>query len=194
MILAFIAGCTILHDRASVPNAGAHLVTGVPFFPQAPHQCGPAALASLLGSLDHPIVPEAIAAEIYEPTSAGTSTVAMLAYGSRHQLPLRTLRGSLDDIRSEIDAKRPVIALHRRGFPFRDYHYVVVIGYDPLDGTLYGYSGRNPRASWSAPEFTRRWQAADNWLLVWAGGERQIAPAANRDARAEDHPEPGKRE
>jgi ABC-type bacteriocin/lantibiotic exporter with double-glycine peptidase domain len=173
----------------SQPSPRAHIIAGVPFFPQQPHQCGPAALAALLGFFGHPIDPERIAEEIYEPTSAGTSTVAMLAYGARHRLPLHTMPGDIEDIHREIDAGRPLIALHRRAWLWRDFHYVVVTGYEPGDGTLYGYSGRSAHARWSAEEFRRRWAPGGNWLLLWTGGERGQARAADRGDRADDHPE-----
>lgn len=191
--LIVITGCCVV-SRTPIPSPDARLIANVPFFPQAPNECGPAALASLLGFFGHRVTPSAIAAEVYEPAAGGSSTVAMLTYGARHQLPIQTLRGDLADVYREIDANRPLIALHRQGLPFRDYHYIVVTGYDPRDGTVYGYSGRNPRAHWSSAEFARRWSAADNWLLVWSGSDGKIAAPADGGARSEDHAEPGEGE
>jgi len=194
LVIALVAlggGCVSTRRR---PSAAARVVAGVPFFPQQPHQCGPAALASLVGFFGHPATPDRIAAEIYEPTAAGTSTASMLAYGALHQLPLHVARGTIDAVYAEIDAGRPLIALHRQSLPWSDFHYVVVTGYEPSDGTLYGYSGHDAHAQWSRKGFMRRWESADNWLLTWADGEAGFAAAADRRARAEDQPQPDQAE
>jgi ABC-type bacteriocin/lantibiotic exporter with double-glycine peptidase domain len=179
-----LTGCARQHVA---PSSIAHLVRGVPFFPQQPNQCGPASLASLLGFFGQNVPPQHIAAEIFDPALGGTSTAAMVAYGARHGFPLWAHQGTLTDIRAELDAGRPVIALHRRAWPHRGFHFVVVTGYEPTAGRLYGYSGRNAQASWTAEAFATRWQPADDWMLVWAdrqAGTPHAAPhgeAGNQD-------------
>ena len=188
LALCVVAACS----TARVPGPSAHLVTGVPFYPQAPQQCGPAVLASMLGFFGHPATPESLAAEIYDSSAGGTSTVTMLSYGARHRLPVETLRGDLGRIRAEIDAGRPVIALLHKGWLFSGYHFVLLTGYEPGGGLLYGYSGRNSRASWETDEFARRWAAADNWTLVWTGDAEGSGAAPHRRAGEQNQPDTGK--
>jgi ABC-type bacteriocin/lantibiotic exporter with double-glycine peptidase domain len=190
LALCALAAC----GAARLPSPSAHLVTGVPFYPQAPQQCGPAVLASMLGFFGHPVTPESLAVEIYDPAKSGTSTVTMLSYGARHGLPIEALRGDLRRIRAEIDAGRPVIVLLQEGWLFRGYHFVLLTGYDPGGGVVYGYSGRNAKASWEAEEFTRRWAAADNWTLVWTGDREDARTPPNRRAGEQDQADAGKGE
>lgn len=189
-LLAFVA-CSATQTR---PGPNAHLLAGVPFFSQSARQCGPAALAALVSFLGPPTSPDQIAAEIYQPDSGGTSSVAMLAYGARHQLPLQVIRGQLDDVYAEIDGGRPLIVLHRAGFPFRDYHYVVVTGYDPAAGRLYGYSGRDAQASWTEADFSRRWARADHWTLTWSGRSQITRGAPDHRTSEQDQANPRKGE
>jgi len=176
-----VLGLVACH-AARFPGADAHVVAGVPFYPQEREQCGPAVLASLLGFFGYPVAPETLAREIYDADARGTSTVAMVSYGSRHDLPLAALRGDLGRVRAEIDAGRPVIALLQEGWLSPHYHFVLLTGYEPDSGTLYGYSGRNADASWKAGDFERRWAAADNWILVWAGNDDGTGTPPHRSA------------
>ncbi len=185
-VLAVLATAAC-NARRAPPAANAHLVAGVPFFPQDPHQCGPAALAALVSFLGQPTAPESIAHEIYQPTVEGTSTAAMLAYGARHHLPIEARRGTLAELHHEIDAGRPIVALLSQGLLTRSYHFVVVTGYDPATGALYGYSGRDADAQWRADDFSKRWDRADNWALVWVGGEHTVARPAPYHGTGEQH-------
>ncbi|MBI1815693.1 MAG: C39 family peptidase [Deltaproteobacteria bacterium] len=185
LLVVFATAACVAH-RAP-PSASAHLIAGVPFFPQDPHQCGPAALAALVSFVGQPTGPEAIAHEIYQPTIEGTSTAAMLAYGARHHLPIEARCGTLADLHREIDAGRPIVALLSQGMLIRSYHFVVVTGYDPAGGALYGYSGRDADAQWTAEDFLKRWDRADNWALVWVGGEHAVARPAPYHGTGEQH-------
>ena len=185
-LLVFSLSCATCTSRVTPPTS-AHVVREVPFYPQERGQCGPASLASLLAFFGQPITPEHIAEEIYDPAAGGTTTVAMLAYGVRHALPIDVRHGTLGEIQAEIDAGRPVIALHQRGFPWQDYHFVVVTGYEPTSNDIYGYSGRNPYAHWSADGFAHRWAPAENWMLVWTGGHERVAMHTPYLCAGEEH-------
>jgi ABC-type bacteriocin/lantibiotic exporter with double-glycine peptidase domain len=173
LLFLLVLGCS---HSALRSGAAVRAVPGVPFFPQEAQQCGPAALASMLGFFGHSFSPEAISKEAYDASIGGTSTVAMLSFAARHGLPLHAVRGDLSRLRREVAAGRPLIVLHRVGVLSREYHYVVVTAYDPADGSVYGYSGRDPRARWSARSFERRWAGADRWALVWEGQASAFVP------------------
>ena len=192
LVAVLVAACSVRHGE---PSLTAIMVRDVPFFPQEPQQCGPAALASLMSYFGHPIWPERVAEEIYEPAAGGTPTVAMTTYAARHGLPLQAMRADLADLRAEVDAGRPLIVLLRRGFPFHDAHFVVVNGYDGTSGTIYGYSGRDAMACWTTDQFARRWARADHWALVWTGEKEHAAATPPRPSEGDgDHAGTGKRE
>jgi hypothetical protein len=84
------------------------------------------------------------------------------------------LDGTMDALRAELTARRPVILLIRDR-PTR-YHYVVAIGFDEefvyLHDPSWGPSRRFPLA-----EFERVWQASNNWsLLVQPVDDRTSPP------------------
>ena len=60
-----LAACTALPP--ALPEDPARELTQVPFFPQTIHQCGPAALATVLGWSGVPATPEELAPQVYIP-------------------------------------------------------------------------------------------------------------------------------
>ena len=66
--LAACAGAPRLAGgRRAVGTARRRRAHRTPFFPQTQHQCGPAALATLLGAAGRPVSPDELAREIYLP-------------------------------------------------------------------------------------------------------------------------------
>lgn len=107
--------------------------------------CGPACVAMLLsyyGKLQGRTVDDLARETALAQVDGGLLPVQLSVLGARHALPLVVHEGTtLDDIRREIDAGRPVIALVAYRYilgrldqadrvPGKDGHFLIVLGYD----------------------------------------------------------------
>src|SRR6185369_16909638 len=102
-----------------------------PFFPQAKHECGPAALATVLAASAVPVTPQELESRVYLPGRRGSLQVEMQAAPRAYGRLSYRVESELAAITAELDAHRPVLVLHNYGLPFWPrWHYAVVVGYD----------------------------------------------------------------
>ncbi len=142
-------------------------VAGVPFFPQEPERCGPAALAMVMAFQGRPVPPDLIASEIYLPKLKGTLTVDLLIYPRTQGFESRIQQGGFPALLREIRQGNPVIVLLDVGLPLRSLrHYAVVVGYDTGTESLIAHSGRRANMVLPRDLFERQWRASGNWGLV----------------------------
>jgi hypothetical protein len=152
-----------------------------PFHPQSRYQCGPAALATVLGSSGVAVTAEELVPRVYLPARRGSLQLEMTAaprdFG---RLPL-VLPRHLESIVAELEQGRPVLVLHNYGWRWWPrWHYAVVIGYDPVQDVFILRSGRNPRQRMRSRHFLVYWRQAERWaMVVLRPGEM----AANDDPR-----------
>jgi len=139
----------------------------VPFFPQLIHQCGPAALATVLASAGIEVTPESLAEEIYIPKRKGSLQPELIAaMRVRERLPY-VLDGKIDDVLAEVAAGRPVLVLQNLGLRhWPVWHYAVVVGYDIAQDQMVLRSGKTQRLAMSAAEFARTWDLAGRWAVI----------------------------
>jgi hypothetical protein len=150
-------------DSTSVPVE----LVDTPFFAQQTHQCGPAALATVLGASGVEVLPEALTAQVYLPGRRGSLTIEMQAAPRRYGRLSYPLDPDLPAIMRELDAGRPVLVLHNYGLPaWPRWHYAVVIGYDAGKQQVLLRSGVTERQVLSARNFMRAWDNADRWAVV----------------------------
>jgi hypothetical protein len=88
-----------------------------PFFPQTAHQCGPAALATVLGASQIEITPAALESQVYLPGRRGSLQVEMQAAPRNFRRLSYRIEPELGAITAELDAGRPVLVLHNYGLP-----------------------------------------------------------------------------
>ena len=142
--LLVLAGCTSLGPAP--PEDPRRELTDVPFFPQTAYQCGPAALATVLGATGIDTTPEALAPLVYIPGRKGSLQVEMLAAARRHGRVAVVLAPEFADLRTELDAGRPVLVLQNLGaLGIRRWHFAVVVGYDAERDALILRSGTRRR-------------------------------------------------
>lgn len=142
-------------------------LSDTPFFPQTTHQCGPAALATVLGFHGVTITPEALSSQIYLPGRKGSLQIEMIAAARRHEMLPYQIDGKLLDLFIELAAGNPVLVLQNLSFDwYPKWHYAVVVGYDADRQEIILRSGTTRR--WVTPfeVFERTWQRADFWALV----------------------------
>lgn len=160
-----LAGCVppavTLPDRAGVELAS------VPFFPQSAHQCGPAALATILSGSGVPVTPEALTPEVYIPGKRGSLQPELLAATRRAGRLPYMIDGSPTALLAELDAGNPVLVLQNLGLEKLPWwHYAVVVGYDPADRAMILRSGKERTRRESTAAFFRSWDLADRWGFV----------------------------
>jgi tetratricopeptide (TPR) repeat protein len=177
--LAVLQGCA---SRGPLIEPGARTVelTHTPFFPQDKYQCGPAALATVLGASGVPISPDELVPLVYLPARRGSLTIEMQAAPRRFGRMAYALEPELESIIAQLDAGYPVLVLHNYGLPFWPrWHYAVVIGYDAAQQRLLLRSGKRERQQLTAANFMRAWDNADRWALVLLRpGELPASPSA----------------
>jgi len=157
-------------------------LTDVPFFPQTRHQCGPAALATVLVYSGINTNPEKLGPQVFIPGRAGSLTVELAAASRRHgRLPYPVTAG-LESILTEVAAGNPVLVLLNLGFDdFPVWHYAVVAGYDGRKNSLVLRSGAERRNVTGASRFYSAWRRAAFWGLVVVPPDRIPATANSQD-------------
>jgi tetratricopeptide (TPR) repeat protein len=178
-VLGLVSSLLILSSCASTPQSSqiqtnrpdslpdAVELSNIPFNPQTQHQCGPAALATVLQSHGVETTPEKLARQVYIPGRKGSLQIEMIAAARSHEMLPYKLKPRLLDLLTEIDAGNPVLVLQNLGFEwYTDWHYAVAVGYDMDNHEIILRSGTSRR--WVTPfeVFERTWQRADFWALV----------------------------
>jgi tetratricopeptide (TPR) repeat protein len=176
----FSAGCATLEPFPGAA-AGRELVD-VPFFAQTQHQCGPAALATVLSHSGLAVVPDDLSAAVYLPARAGSLQVELVAAARRFGRVPYVLDGRLAALVAEIDAGRPVLVLQNLGVSwYPRWHYAVVVGYDRGRDALVLRSGVTERYVVERARFLRTWRRSESWAMVaLAPGELPAQPNPER--------------
>lgn len=180
-----LAGCAA---RGPLIESSSRLVEldDTPFFPQTVHQCGPAALATVLGASQITATPDDLARLVYLPGRRGSLQVEMQAAPRKFGRISYRVAPELAAIVGELDAGRPVLVLHNYGLPFWPrWHYAVVVGYDSVHDRVVLRSGKLRRQQLSAANFMRAWDNADRWgLVLLHPGELPVLVDKNRYLQA----------
>lgn len=178
-LLAVLAGCAQLVPqtialRSGWPAGVPQQVewTSVPFFPQVDYQCGPAALATVLGYSGVTVTPEQLVHEVYLPSRKGSLQVEMLATPRRHGRVSYQLAPRYADLLREVAAGNPVVVLQDVGPLFTQWHYAVVNGFDYSTGSLFLRSGTKARQEMPFTAFEREWMKSGYWAMVVSPPDR----------------------
>lgn len=153
-------------------------LAAVPFHPQDEYQCGPAALATLLGADGIEVPPDALVPEIYVPARQGSLQPEIVAAVRRRDRVPYVLAPRIDDALAELHDGRPVLVLQNlgtRAIPV--WHYAVIVGFDPQAQRFVLRSGRERRHEMSARRFLESWDRAGRWMLVVARVDDPLASA-----------------
>ncbi len=162
LVMSLLFGC------ASLPPASRERVLlRVPFFPDKTDQCGPSALASVLGFWGLPADAARLKEELYLADLRGSLPLDLLLAARARGLAAEMSNGSLPQLKKDLDAGRPSIAFVNLGWRFLPIgHFLVVTGYDGRG--IYAHSGAKRDAFIPYREFSRTWERTERWTLVIA--------------------------
>lgn len=149
-----------------------------PFHPQEDYQCGPAALATALGSAGIRRGPEELAGEVYIPARQGSLQPEMLAAARRSGAVAYRLAPAPRALLKELAAGHPVVVLQNLRFDWApQWHYAVAVGYDLPAQQLALHSGREQRLVMDLGDFDRSWAKSGRWAFVALPPDRLPATA-----------------
>lgn len=172
MLLSLVlAGCASVpqwpNPVSSPSAAGERRLLDVPFHSQERYQCGPASLAMMLNAQGIEATPEALVERVYLPERQGALQVEMVAAARQFGLLVYPLERAVDNILNEINAGHPVLVLQNLRFGWwPQWHFAVVIGYDPQEETLILHSGTESNYEQPLPAFMATWDRAGRWARV----------------------------
>jgi hypothetical protein len=149
----------------AVPTPAEPVVLDVPFVPQRERDCGPAALAMVLGFWGEPVTLVELTQRLFQPGLNGTLPLDLLLEARRRGYTARQLRGDLDTLRATLSAGRPLLVfldVGPAGWAPR-WHFAVAIGLDQEAVVL--HSAQTPGIRLSVGRFVSAWQRADYWAL-----------------------------
>ncbi|MBM4129074.1 MAG: hypothetical protein FJ243_03015, partial [Nitrospira sp.] len=129
IIAIFLYSCAAVTSVSESRHS--HVIENVPFYPQSSYQCGPASLAGVLNYWGARVTPDEIAEEIYSTSIKGTLDMDMVIYAQTKDVQAIQYRGSMEDLRRNIQSGYPLIVLVDYGFGlYQSNHFMVVTGYN----------------------------------------------------------------
>lgn len=154
-------------------------LTSVPFYPQQAYQCGPAALAGVLGASGVDTAPARLAPQVFLPGRQGSLQLELLGASRRAGRIPYVIEGEPRALFAQLLAGRPVLVLQNlqtRDFPV--WHFAVLVGFDAAANRVMLNSGTERGLEMSAPAFLRTWDWAGRWaMVVLRPGELPADPA-----------------
>lgn len=157
-----------------------------PFFAQITDQCGPSALAAVLGASGISVRPEVLRERIYIPGRGGSLQVELLAATRSYRRMPYLIDQDSSRLLAELGEGRPVLILQNLGVAFAPvWHYAVVVGFLPDSRQFVLRSGDQQRQRMDAARFLRSWRRAGYWgFVALKPGELPSSPDAGRYVRA----------
>jgi ABC-type bacteriocin/lantibiotic exporter with double-glycine peptidase domain len=169
VLTIIILGCASKNFSTLRPGieARGHYIEGVPFYRQKESYCGPAALASVLGFWGRQANLEQITAAVYLPELRGTLPMDMENFMREAGFETITSAGTLEELKVRIRTDLPVICLLDLGFgPYRQPHYVTVIGFDDANAVIIAHDGLKANSVIGYKIFEKEWSRGGHWMLI----------------------------
>jgi ABC-type bacteriocin/lantibiotic exporter with double-glycine peptidase domain len=134
-------------------------IEAVPFFPQNEYKCGPAAMASVLSFWDALTAIEDVSAQVYQEKLKGSLPIDLFLYAKELGFEADYYKGSMADLKRNIDAGVPLILFLNLGFKIYPIgHYVVVTGYDDARRVVIAHSDMTMNAEFGFDALRDAWE------------------------------------
>jgi tetratricopeptide (TPR) repeat protein len=170
VLAALLAGCAGSPRLSEgLPPAAPRSIelASVPFHPQEEFQCGPAALATVLGASGVAVDPATLAPQTYLPKRKGTLQADLIGAARRHGRVAYVLPEHGDALVAELREGRPVLLLQNLGSDLLPrWHYAVLVGYDTERNVAILRSGRKQRLEMRWQRFAASWHRAGRWAIA----------------------------
>lgn len=169
LLLPLFAGCASGPPLKSFGQISAvpQEIVGVPFHPQQALQCGPAALATVLGWSNVQVSPESLEPSLFLPERRGTLQPEIKAKARLQGRVPYEIPNEPHALIDELRAGHPVLVLQNNGLSwYPRWHYAVVVGMNPNDETLRLRSGTHEDYDLEFGKFLKTWRRGDYWGLV----------------------------
>ncbi len=169
--LALLTACAAAPQSAALLQSEAfqqpETIADVPFFPQEAYQCGPAALATMLGASRIHTHPDDLVPLVYVPERQGSFQVEMVAAARSFGRLVYQIPPTLDALLTEVSHGNPVLVLQNLGLNwYPQWHFAVVKGHDIANRTLVLNSGVIEDYRHTLSTFERTWARAEHWAVV----------------------------
>jgi len=139
-------------------------IGNLPFHPQESYQCGPASLAGVLNYWGVAVTPDEVARNIFSASAGGTLTIDMVLYAQQKGLSAEQYKGSLANLKQNIDSGLPVVVLvDYGGILYRMNHFMVIIGYNEYG--ILANSGKDHEKFIPEDDFLKSWEKTHFWTL-----------------------------
>jgi hypothetical protein len=139
----------------------------LPFFPDAGHLCGPAALASVLSAAGAEVDIDTLTEQVYLPGREGSLQIEMLAAARRHGRLAMVLPPELLAVLHELAQGTPALLLLNLGLDIVPrWHYAVLVGYDLDRGEVLLHTGTRRADRWPLRTLEFTWARSAHWAMV----------------------------
>ncbi len=171
LLCSLLAACAAPQTRqlraTPLTDAAPVQVPDVPFFAQEAHQCGPAALATMLSVAGKKTTPDALTEKVYVPARKGSFALEMVAAARAEGRLVYPLAPQLEAILTALAQGYPVLVLQNNGLGlYPVWHFAVVVGADRQQEKLWLRSGKTERLEMGFSAFERTWARADYWSVL----------------------------
>ena len=129
------AAIIVLSTAADASPGKSHRIPGVPFIRQTRNNCGPAALAMVLGYYRVRVGQEELAEEIRPDLTRGALNLDLLLAARKHGFDALMPRGDLAAVKDYLREDIPVIAMIETSPGSKQFHFLVIYGYDDTTET-----------------------------------------------------------
>ncbi|HEX4918836.1 MAG TPA: PA2778 family cysteine peptidase [Limnobacter sp.] len=172
LLVGALSGCALMPTvpqnlQSSVANQSATELVNVPFFAQEDYFCGPASLAMVLNHQGANTQPQTLADLVYLPGRQGSLQLEMLAAPRQLGYLAYTLEPNLPALFSALDAGHPSVVLLNLSLQIApQWHYAVVVGFQPSTNSMILRSGPKEREEIPLATFLKLWERSKNWGFV----------------------------
>lgn len=190
-------GCTNPYTKVVHTLSGDPAVSGYTYCPGVTvptgppvSDCGPEALTAVLNFYGDGVTIEEVTKAIFMPTLNGTLSLDMQLYARRRGFVADFAQGTLEQLKKDIVAKRPVIIMvdvhtlppglenipRLRGM----YHFFVITGFHDAEQTVLAEGPKGRRIALRYDYLQKAWAYAGNYVLVLR--RRVVAETTGADA------------
>ncbi len=158
-------------------------LTDVPFVPQTPLHCGPAALAMALGHVGIAADATTLGDAVFLPARGGTLQLEMLAGARRMGAIATRLPPTLSALVQELAAGHAVVVFLNLGLAISPvWHYAVLVGHDRAARRFVLRSGPVEREGFAWATFEHTWARGGHWAVVVLPPGRLATSAGEAEA------------